>query len=80
MIYHSGTVQNNILIKIELCSIDNHCTTGASVNGHSSCNQFRFPCSVYQCITIEKAINMQTELRHVLFYFRQEDEVKFYNL
>ena len=80
MIYNSGTVQNNILIKIELCSIDNNCTTGASVNGHSLCNQFLFSCSVYQCITIEKAINMQTELRHVLIYFRQGDEVKFGNL
>ena len=47
MIYNSDTVQNNILIKIELCSIDNHYTTGASLNGYSLCNRFFFSYIIY---------------------------------
>ena len=47
MVYNSDTVQNNILIKIELCSIDNHYTTGASLNGYSLCNRFFFSYIIY---------------------------------
>ena len=45
--YKSDTVQNNILIKLELRSIDNHYTTGASLNGYCLCNQVFFTCIIY---------------------------------
>ena len=68
MMYNSSTVQNNILIKIELCSINNHCNTGI----HSLCNQFLFSYIVYQGINIQKAINMQIEVTSCTYLLSSE--------